>query len=309
MARLNFNKYLPLLVLVSGLVATYFLQQAAFTAAHQVQQDNFAYQTREIMLRIKQRLMTYEQVLSGAKGLFSASESVERDEFREYVANLRLADQYPGIQGVGFSLSIPKQEKFRHIEAIRKQGFPSYTLRPEGERDLYSSIIYLEPFSERNLRAFGYDMYSEDVRRAALERARDSDKPSISGKVKLVQEAEKGVQAGFLMYQPVYRNGSPRETLAERRANITGWVYAPFRMNDLMQGILGNQVSNVDLEIFDGEIATPESLMYDSISDQNQSATPSYQSPHRLDILAIAGLSNCIPCLPLTRASTPDKSK
>jgi CHASE1-domain containing sensor protein len=66
---------------------------------------------------------------------------------------------------VGFALLVPASGKAAHIEGIRKTGYPDYTLRPEGEREIYSSIIFLEPFADRNLRAFGYDMYSEAVRR------------------------------------------------------------------------------------------------------------------------------------------------
>jgi len=120
MTRLYFSKLLPLLVLATGLVATYFLQQIAFDAARQSQQDYFNYQASDAVLRIKQRLAAYEQVLRGARGLFIASKSVEREEFRDYVATLQLAKQYPGVQGVGFSLIIPPQEKTQHIEATRK---------------------------------------------------------------------------------------------------------------------------------------------------------------------------------------------
>ena len=42
-----------------------------------------------------------------------------------------------------------------------------------------------------------------------MEQARDSGQPAMSGKVKLVQEVGKQVQAGFLLYVPVYRNGIP----------------------------------------------------------------------------------------------------
>ena len=280
----SLDKRIPLLVLAVGLVTTYLLQQAAFKDARQIQQDIFAYQTREITLRIEQRLAAYEQILRGAKGLFVASKSIGRNGFRDYVANQRLEDHYPGIQGIGFSQIIPPQEKVRHVEVIRKEGFPNYTVWPEGERSLYTSIIYLEPFSGRNLRAFGYDMYSETVRRTAMEQARDLDKQVMSGKVRLVQETDQNVQAGFLMYVPVYRNGSPHETLADRRANIIGWAYAPFRMDDLMHGILGDRINDVDLEIYDGENATPETLMYDSNSAQNQYA-PLYRSTRSIGII------------------------
>jgi len=274
-----------LLVLSTGLVTIYFLQNAAINNARQIQLDNFEYQGREITLRIQQRLEAYEQVLHGVRGLYVASESVERNEFRDYVSTLDLAEHYPGIQGVGFSLIIPPQKKARHIEAMRKEGFVDYTIRPEGERNLYTSAIYLEPFTDRNLRALGYDMYSEAVRRAAMEQARDLDKSAMSGKVRLVQEEGQEVQAGFLMYLPVYRNGSSHENVAERRANVIGWVYAPFRMNDLMHGILGEQIHNFDLDIFDGENAIPEALMYNSHPAQSHVGTPLFSSTRQIETI------------------------
>ena len=288
---LRVSQLLPWLVLVIGLAITYFIQQVALTAANSALENNFAYQKREISLRIEHRLIAYQHVLLGARGLFSASESVKREEFREYVSNLQLAKHYPGIQGVGFSLILPQQEKAGHIAAIRQQGFPEYTLRPEGERDLYTTIVYLEPFADRNLRAFGYDMYSEPVRRVAMEAARDLDAPAISGKVTLVQEVGQQVQAGFLMYVPVYRNGQPTETLAERRAGITGWVYAPFRLNDLMQGILGEQADNIHLEIFDGKSATPDTLMFNNRageSDLPGASPPIFQTIQPIEIFGHA---------------------
>ncbi len=127
-----------LLVLSTGLAAIYFLQNAALTSARQVQQDNFDYQGREIALRIEQRLIAYEQVLRGVRGLYIASNKVSRNEFRDYAANLNLTEHYPGIQGVGFSLIIPPQQKARHIEAIRKEGFPELHAAPgRRTRSLY----------------------------------------------------------------------------------------------------------------------------------------------------------------------------
>ncbi|MEI8208377.1 MAG: CHASE domain-containing protein, partial [Methylococcales bacterium] len=262
MIKLYISKLLlPLLLLLTGFSVTYFLQWQAIIAARQSQQNNFDYQTREIILRIEQRLADYEQVLLGTKSLITASKEVSRAEFRNYIKNLKIENHFPGIQGVGFSLIIQPSEKAKHIQTIRKEGYPNYTLHPEGERDIYTSIVYLEPFTDRNLRAFGYDMYSESVRHQALARARDLDIATMSGKVKLLQETDQHVQAGFLMFVPVYRNDQPHDTLEERRTNIIGWVYAPFRMDDLMLGILGEQNQNFDLEIYDGNTSTQDTLM------------------------------------------------
>ncbi|MCX6911510.1 MAG: CHASE domain-containing protein, partial [Verrucomicrobia bacterium] len=144
-------------------------------------------------------------------------------------------------------------------QAIRREGFPNYQVKPAGDRETYSAIIYLEPFTNRNLRAFGYDMLSESVRRAALERARDQNTAALTGKVILVQETGQEVQAGTLMYLPVYRHGLPIETLEQRRAALQGWVYSPYRMTDLMRGTLGGwdvkeKHRQLRLQIYDGEV-------------------------------------------------------
>ncbi|MCE5182602.1 MAG: CHASE domain-containing protein [Betaproteobacteria bacterium] len=259
-----------LLVLATGFLAVYFLQQAAINTARHVQQEDFDYQGREIALRIEQRLDSYAQVLRGARGLYVASQRVGRNEFRDFVSSLELERRYPGIQGVGFSLIVRPDEMARHIASMRREGFSGYTPFPPGKREFHTVVVYIEPFSGRNLRAFGYDMYSDSVRRAAMEQARDLGKSVMSGKVMLVQETKQDVQAGFLMYLPVYRNGKPHETLVERRANIIGWVYAPFRMNDLMDGILGEQVHNIDFEIYDDANVGAETLIYDSRADRGR---------------------------------------
>lgn len=263
-----------LLVLSSGLVAMYFLQNVAINSTHRIQADDFLTQSRIITLRIEQRLEAYEQVLRGVRGLYNASQNVRRKEFHEYISTLDLAKYYPGIQGVGFSTWVTPQMKAGLIESIRKEGFPQFQISPPGARAEYSTIIYLEPFSGRNLKAFGYDMYSESVRRAAMQQSRDQDRVVITGKVRLVQENGQEEQAGFLMYLPVYREGSPHATVQERRDNIVGWAYAVFRMNDLMQGILDDQSVNFDLEIYDGKSLNPKDRMYDTFAAHHPSITP-----------------------------------
>lgn len=279
-------RFVPWFVLGCSLLITGLVWHGSRTTLDQATQDYFEFRVREAATRIVQRMQAYEQVLLGVQGLYKSSVSVERHEFRTYVESLQLADNYPGIQGVGFSLIVPARAKDRHLAEIRREGFPKYTIYPAGQRDIYTSIIYLEPFRDRNLRAFGYDMYAEPVRRAAMEAARDNDRTAMSGKVRLVQESGKEEQAGFLIYLPVYRNGRPHGTTAERRATILGWAYAPFRMNDLMQGIHGERASDLHIKIYDGTEATAASLMYDSdetITDAAD-APPSLSSKSTIEI-------------------------
>ncbi len=142
---------------------------------------------------------------------------------------------------MGFAVPVPAAQLASHEQRIRAEGFPDYRVSPPGKRDFYTAIVYLEPFDWRNQRAFGYDMYSEPVRREAMERARALGVPALSGRVRLVQETSSDVQAGVLLYLPVFQRGAPLETPAQRDQAFMGWVYAPFRLGDLMLGTLGRR--------------------------------------------------------------------
>ena len=222
----------------------------------------------EMAAKVRTRLNAHAQVLRGAAAFFATSSPVTRAAWRTYVEQSRIHLNLPGIQGVGFAQLIQPDALDAHQQAIRAEGFPDYRVWPEGERPVYSSIIFLEPFNARNLRAFGYDMFSEPVRRAAMEQARDEDVAALSGKVHLVQETAEDIQAGTLMYVPVYRPGLPTGTAAQRRTALLGWVYSPYRMTDLMQGILGGEdrpySQSAELAIYDGDRIAPETLLYDS---------------------------------------------
>ena len=176
------------LSLVVGLVLTILASLEVKQAIEQDVKEGFAFTGDQVTLKIQERLDAYALILKGGAGLFAASDSVSHREWQDYVEKLRSQDSVPGVQGIGFSQVIPPHQLAAHTAKVRAEGFPDYTVRPAGERTLYTSILYLEPFRDRNLRAFGFDMFSEPVRRAAMEQARDSGAPALSGKVELVQE-------------------------------------------------------------------------------------------------------------------------
>ncbi|MGH8728665.1 MAG: CHASE domain-containing sensor histidine kinase [Burkholderiales bacterium] len=253
-----------LFVLAACVGFTLLVSDAALDDADLIAKAEFDSRVAEITNAIRARMNVYEQVLRGAVGLFHASEIVERDEWRIYVADLQVSENYPGMLAIGYVRRVLPAEKEIHIAEVRAEGFPDYTIQPEGERHEYTSIVYIEPFDETNRRAFGYDMFSDPVRRLAMEQARDRGATAISGKVVLVQEAAKNPSPGVLMYLPLYKKKAAHESVEERRAALQGYVYAPFRMRELMQQIWSEHARDVDLAIYDGEQPGRESLLYSS---------------------------------------------
>ena len=276
---------LPWLILVAGLITTVLVWYAMRTQNLHNGEQQFALHVREIVQSIEKRLYQHEQILLGGAGLFNARDSVTRSEWRIYIDSLRLSRNFPGIQGVGFSRVIAPTDLDAHIAAVRAEGFPDYVVKPSGKRTLYTAIVYLEPFSGRNLAAFGYDMFSQATRAIAMRRAGETGATAISGKVRLVQETHGKEQAGFLMYVPIYHRGHPAlNTPAERWRALEGFVYSPYRVDDLMRGILGERNSGVDFSIHDGSEISDDTLMYNSASDHHadNTAVPQFSSTRQI---------------------------
>ncbi len=270
----------PALVLTVGLSMV-----AMFWAEHReadLMRGQQAYEARvsSLLEEIDHQLNAHAQILRGGVGLFHASVSVERQEWNAYVEQLQLAQQYPGLLGVGFSQVIEPADLPAHVDAIRAEGFAEYTIRPAGKRDLYTSIVYLEPFAGSNRAAFGFDMFSEPTRAAAMRRAGESGQPAMSGKVELAQGSQGSTPTGFLMYMPIYRKDRPLNTAAERWAALQGFVFSPNRMGDLMGQILRGKNLDIGFAIYDGAEIGDATRMF--ASDVREYEPRPYQSTHVL---------------------------
>jgi len=262
-------------VLVISLVVTAIGWRIANTYVEKRSADRFDFVIQDATDRIVKRMLEYEQVLRSGISFFQTHRGeVNRNEWHQYVEGLLIDKYYPGIQGIGFSLIILPEDLQKHIASIRAEGFKDYRVYPDHPRDLYTAIVYLEPFDWRNQRAFGYDMYSNPMRRKAMDRARDSGDTAISGKVILVQETDKDIQAGFLMYLPFYDTSLPTSTVKEKRRAIRGYVYSPFRVKDLLNGILGTSLPSVQFSLYDGnEEHNKELLLYSSYGEKGDPST------------------------------------
>lgn len=254
-----------IIMLFLTIAATYF----DYEKSKEKQKIIFENSANEIPSLIEDRMKAYRQVLLSGVAKFYTSKEVTRENWKEFVEALKLEETYPGLQGMGFSLLIKKEDKEKHIAKIRAEGFKDYDIKPAGDREIYTSIIYLEPFDNRNKRAFGYDMFSEKIRNEAMQKAIETGIYSLSGKVRLLQENGVDEQAGFLAYIPVYKQNMLMTTSQERLDATYGFVYAPFRMNDLINSLASEENSSLDIMLYDGNKESKEDIYFDLISDHS----------------------------------------
>lgn len=252
------------LVLAFTLLGQLIILQQLRTNSDRAAEQQFELLVGKVTTAIEQRLIDHEQILFGAAGLFAASGEVSRAQWRAYVERQQLAVRYPGIQGVGFSKVVRASEREAHERSVRAEGFPDYRIQSEGDRALYMPIVYLEPLDDRNLAALGYDMYAEPVRHQAMRQAAMTGQSRISGKVVLRQETHGKVQAGVLIYVPLYHPGMPLESPERRLEALLGFAYSPYRMDDLMHGISGAADLNLSLRIYSGPTQQADQLLFAS---------------------------------------------
>lgn len=253
------------IVLAIALSLTALAWWLSRSLSHAEAQQRFEQGADDVHRRLEQRLATYEGALRGGAALFAAQGGpVSRTQWHRYVSTLQLSDRYPGIQGLGVTRLIPHAQLSAHEEALRDEGFADYAVKPPGVREQYSATVYLEPFEGLNPRALGFDMMSDSQLSAAMRRAGEDGQAALSGTVALRPEEDQAVQRGVVLFVPVYEGGLVPPTAETRQAALWGWVYAPFRIQDLMQGVLGAEAEQMRLTLHDGSQITANSKFYES---------------------------------------------
>lgn len=267
----DFNRLrlpLPVRAFVAGCVLTAIVTMAVSESLEMSTRRQVEHDSADIEARINARVAAYESLLRGAAGFFATKTWVERKDFQAYVRQLEVAENYPGVQGVGLTVRLRPEQVPQFEEAARREGWPDFRIWPAIARPEYHSILYLEPDDRRNRAAIGFDMRTEATRRAAMDRARDTGRPSVTGKVVLVQEIEGAKQAGFLMYVPFYAADRRPETAEERQELLAGYAYAAFRAGDFLKTLLEpGGLSYLAMSVYDGTQVDPAALVYTTESE------------------------------------------
>jgi len=293
----DFRIYYPaVLLLIAVLCFTFFSYYQLRKSAGIRRANLFEVYANQASEKLSKRIVDYTQILRGCQSLFYSSDSVTAKEWELYSVNLHLAENYPGIQGIGYAKYI-KRSEIPMVENFIRTDFSSFKIKSNSINDHLTPIIYLEPKDHRNMRAFGFDMFSEKNRREAMERAMLSGDAAMTKKVKLIQETEVDVQPGFLLYLPIYANHKTSLTPADRKNNILGFVYIPFRAYDLMNAILKG-FSDIGIEVYDQNQAIQDNLIYKGGANfphfkRNINGNWEFTSNHILNIAGNKWLVKC----------------
>lgn len=247
---------------------------------------------------IRRRIESYIDALFATRSLFSVRENVTHADWNKYVDLLALQKRHPGIHDLVFARYVSKEEKAAFERKVRSDttspdhNAPAYSIYPPGDRPFYYPIEYVKSYTA--VPQYGFDIGSDPVRLASLERARDTGLPTSTGEIVLSGSGE----TGFAIRIPVYRAGVPG-TVEERRRALLGLVSASFNMKELMHNVFGEMSArDFDFEIFDGgtepsddpmPLLTADRLMYDDDRVQHANRRSDQPRYSRVSTIEVAG--------------------
>ena len=275
-----FGGIVVIFLIIITSVVTYFIKKNIDDSEYAL----LAQQADEIHLNIDRRVNSYVDILRGAQGFIDSSSFVDRSEWTRYINNLELEKKYPGVLSIGYAPLVDGENKDRFISTIQKNDLSNFNIFPVENKAKYAPILYIEPQIERNVKVIGFDFYSESSRANALQQASKIESLSLTGKIKLLNEGTEDEHPGFVMYLPIFNKTERSSDFIYSKEEIIGYVFAAFRMEDLMRDLLGSKSIDLCFHIYDGLITSPTALMYDYDPDRVEDVKTLFS---RTDVLNI----------------------
>lgn len=241
-----------------GMPLAIFVLVAAITllsvfAIEQQEDERLAAQLRgratAIASALERRANASSSYLRAGAALLATADDLPASRFRRFVGELRLDADYRGADGIGWAPVVRQGEVAEWEEMVREQVPGAVRLHPplDPAQQYAAPVTFLQPDTERNRRAIGFDMFSDPVRRQAMLEAERTARPTASGKVVLRQEGDAG-EPGFLIYMPVFQSSTDGRQL-------NGFIYSPFNAQDFLSSALElEDAGEVRVRLYDRDV-------------------------------------------------------
>lgn len=286
------RKHFPAaLVLLAASTSTFLLWHIANNNINHASHTEFLLRTDRFKVALEEKIRAVSYVLNIFRPLFMQSKEVDISHWQTYVNSLHYRDDYPEIHSIAFTKRITPENRDQFLTQWRANVSPNFTIYPEGEREIYQPVTFTDPFDERAKKSLGFDLWSEPIRRATMEIARDTGKTTLSRKITLFHSIKhQNNVAGFLIFMPIYQGGVPPDTLEQRRNKLIGFIFSPFSVPQLLEDLRSEDDDlrngdNVDigLEIYEGDPSKPNNLIYQD-TNPDKTYVPQFEKELKFDL-------------------------
>jgi CHASE1-domain containing sensor protein len=217
---------------------------------------------------VSDRLNYFKEGFIGIQGLYAASTTVERGEWRKYLEQVMLLQRYPGLSSVAYlertTDKTGLESEFQNDALLKKEGINNIKIYPSLDKEEYYVIKYIEPISSLS-NLIGFDASSDATRLSYIVKARDTGEPVLTSQVRSASDN----MPVFMIYLPEYFSNSDVSTLEARRANIQGVIAGTFNPQAFFADLVGKSgISNrLAIKIYDTDDLlnlTKSNLIFDN---------------------------------------------
>jgi len=258
------SSYFSYYIVLMGTCLSLFIAWQSALWIENSEKSRFTVASEQILFLAEKQLQSNVQLLCGAAAFMRASTHVSREEWKLFTQSQYLSKRFPSIQAAGFSPILKRSDVKSFEDSIKAEGFKDFAIFPPSQNAEAIVIAYLEPFDIINRKAMGFDMASESVRKATMDKAIHRGLPTLSSKIELVQGSTPEEKAGFVIYVPLYSTGEIPSSVEEKQKSVYGFVFAGIKAQTLFKNLLGQNYFKVDFEIFDGTELEMNSKLFDS---------------------------------------------
>jgi PAS domain S-box-containing protein len=281
-----------------GLLATVggvFYLRGSLDQAERVQFDQ---QAQRIKSEIAHRFAQPIYGLTGLRSTYAAklaskdSTPLTLAEFDAAVSMRDLPREFPGVSAFAFVERVQRADTASFVQRIQQEWGPQFAVRSSGTAADLMVVTQVAPL-ESNRVALGFDVGQEPVRREAAERAISTGQVTVSGPITFL--LDKTRPTGFLIFLPVYYNGTAPTQAGGLASPLAGLVFCPVAAGALFSGTREAASSNLQFAVYDGSTMAPNNLVYDDAAPKPGSAdaakpagawTPKFQAD---EVLYVGG--------------------
>ncbi len=223
----------------------------------------------DVVDRVSERLDLHVSLLRSIAAFLSTENGFgDRGPFSRFVTAFDLDEHYRGAEEYGLASVIRPGDEAPTEARLKSNYGIDRSIFPATDQAWRTPVIIVEPSHTGNQATIGYDMYSDPVRRAAMDKAMVSGKPTATAPLELLQDKGGARQPGILLYLPLYKD-SASSGGATSLEQVRGFVFAAYRIADLFDSALTRgPIAPVAFSVWDRK-PEPDNLVYTS------AATPS----------------------------------
>jgi PAS domain S-box-containing protein len=273
--------------LLLGLIVTF---ASAYYLENKTYSDEFALfnlRNERIVSKIKERFNIQSVFINNTVAFLEASnKKIDEKSFKKFFTDNQYQFYSLGIFSIGLNTYVPRAELQTFEKKMQLEGNPKFKVFPVEDREFYTPVTFLEPENPYNLRAIGYDTYSNPIRKQAQDLALETGKTIITKKIILVQSNGEKAKNAVLIFSPIFKSGLPKKTSQDRKKALFGFISSPVQMIDLFKEVLKDEDLQTDqsftFTLYDSKNPTTREVLF-STHDVNPPYNSRFQQTKEID--------------------------